>query len=212
MLMVVQEWPLIGHNSRRDLGDCHTSASLGLGLLTLFPSESAEDSREIPIFSIFLPLATRPSVKTVSEPKSRFGSPDRFRHPPPAVAGSDTTIAGDIPGMPGDASVTKLGSGTAIKVFDSSQLPNRKLIAHLKEIATANDIPFQLEVLPRGGTDAGAFQRAAEGSVTCTISIPSRYVHTTNEMCAKSDIQASVDLLAQFLREAGSRDYSYDME
>lgn len=124
----------------------------------------------------------------------------------------DTTIAADIPGMPADASVTKLGAGAAIKVFDSSQLPNRKLIAHLQEIAEANDIPFQLEILPRGGTDAGAFQRAAEGIVTCTISIPSRYVHTTNEMCSKSDIQACVDLLAQFLREAGSRDYRYDME
>lgn len=124
----------------------------------------------------------------------------------------DTTIAGDIPGMPADAGVTKLRAGTAIKVFDSSQLPNRKLIAHLQEIAEKHEIPFQLEILPRGGTDAGAFQRAAEGSVTCTISIPSRYVHTTNEMCAKSDIQASIDLLAQFLREAGSRTYEYDSE
>ncbi len=123
----------------------------------------------------------------------------------------DTTIAGDIPGMPADASVTKLRHGTAIKVFDSSQLPNRNLVAHLQEIAEAHDIPFQLEVLPRGGTDAGAFQRAAEGSVTCTISIPSRYVHTVNEMCAKADIQASVDLLAQFLREAGTRSYQYEI-
>lgn len=121
----------------------------------------------------------------------------------------DTTIAGDIPGMPTDAAVTKLGSGAAIKVFDSSQLPNRKLIAHLQEIAEQNDIPFQLEVLPRGGTDAGAFQRAAAGSFTCTVSIPSRYVHSVNEMCAKSDIQACVDLVAQFLREAGTRDYGY---
>ncbi|MCV0404587.1 MAG: M42 family metallopeptidase [Chloroflexi bacterium] len=124
----------------------------------------------------------------------------------------DTTIAGDIPGMPADSAVTKLGSGVAIKVFDSSQLPNRKLITHLREIAEQQEIPYQLEVLPRGGTDAGAFQRANDGVVTCTISIPSRYVHTVNEMCAKSDIQAAVDLLAQFLREAGTRDYSYDVE
>lgn len=123
----------------------------------------------------------------------------------------DTTIAGDIPGMPADAAVTRLRSGAAIKVFDSSQLPNRKLIAHLQEIAEKHEIPYQLEVLPRGGTDAGAFQRAAEGSITCTISIASRYVHSTNEMCAKSDIQACVDLLAQFLREAGTKDYAYDL-
>lgn len=123
----------------------------------------------------------------------------------------DTTIAGDIPGIPADASVTKLRAGTAIKIFDSSQLPNRKLVAHLREIAKAHNIPFQLEVLPRGGTDAGAFQRAQDGVVTATISIPSRYVHTVNEMANIGDIQASVDLLAQFLREAGSRDYGYQL-
>lgn len=124
----------------------------------------------------------------------------------------DTTIAADIPGMPADSAVTKLGAGAAIKMFDSSQLPNRKLVSHLQEIAEQQGIPYQLEILPRGGTDAGAFQRANDGVVTCTISIPSRYVHTVNEMCAKSDIQAAVDLLAQFLREAGSRDYGYDVE
>lgn len=124
----------------------------------------------------------------------------------------DTTICGDIPGIPTDAAVTKLRHGTAIKMFDSSQLPNRKLVAHLREIAEAHQIPFQLEVLPRGGTDAGAFQRAQDGIVTATISIPSRYVHTVNEMCAISDIQASVDLLAQFLREAGSRSYRYELQ
>lgn len=123
----------------------------------------------------------------------------------------DTTISGDIPGIPADATVTKLRSGTAIKVFDSSQLPNRKLVAHLREIADTHSIPYQLEVLPRGGTDAGAFQRAQDGTVTATISIPSRYVHTVNETAAISDIQASVDLLAQFLREAGTRDYGYQL-
>jgi endoglucanase len=123
----------------------------------------------------------------------------------------DTTISADIPGVPGDATVTKVRDGVAIKIFDSSQLPNRKLVAHLREIAEQHDIPHQLEVLPRGGTDAGAIQRSQDGVVTGTISIPSRYVHTVNEMASISDIQASVDLLAQFLREVGSRDYGYEL-
>src|SRR5699024_4296166 len=98
-----------------------------------------------------------------------------------------------------------------IKIFDSSQIPHPKLVAHLREIAGANDIPFQLEVLPRGGNDAGAFERSQDGIVAGTISIPCRYVHSVNEMAAVSDIQASVDLLAQFLREAGSRSYGYEL-
>lgn len=40
------------------------------------------------------------------------------------------------------------------------------------------------------------------------ISIPTRYVHTVNEMAHDVDIQASVDLLAAFLNDVGSRDYS----
>ncbi len=151
-------------------------------------------------------------VATVQEEVGLRGATTAaFGIKPDIAIALDTTIAGDIPGIPADASVTQLRKGTAIKIFDSSQLPNRKLVAHLREIAEAHNIPFQLEVLPRGGTDAGAFQRAQDGVITATISIPSRYVHTVNEMACVDDIQASVDLLAQFLREAGSRDYGYQL-
>lgn len=123
----------------------------------------------------------------------------------------DVTIAGDTPGIPDDAAVTRLRGGTAIKVFDSSQLPNPRLVEHLRSIAETHDIPYQMEILPRGGTDAGAFQRSQDGIVTGTISIPTRYIHSVNEMAAVGDIQASVDLLAQFLREAGSTSYGYEI-
>lgn len=120
----------------------------------------------------------------------------------------DVTIAGDIPGTPGDSVVTRLGEGTAIKLFDSSQLPDLGVVQHLIDLAEANTIPFQREVLPAGGTDAGAFQKARGGVRTATISIPTRYVHTVNEMAHEADIQASVDLLAAFLNDVGSRNYS----
>lgn len=152
-------------------------------------------------------------IATVQEEVGLRGATTAARGVTPDIAiALDTTIAADIPGMPDDSAVTRLGNGVAIKVFDSSQLPNRKLIAHLKELAREKDIPFQLEVLPRGGTDAGAFQRTGEGVVTCTISIPSRYVHTVNEMSAIADIEAAVDLLAAFLEAAGSCEYRYDAD
>ncbi len=120
----------------------------------------------------------------------------------------DVTIAADIPGNSSDAVVTRLGSGTAIKLFDSSQLPDPGVVQHLVDLAEAKAIPFQREILPAGGTDAGAFQRTRGGVRTATISIPTRYVHTVNEMAHEADIQASVDLLAAFLNDAGARDYS----
>lgn len=120
----------------------------------------------------------------------------------------DVTIAADIPGNPGDAVVTRLGDGTAIKLFDSSQLPDPRVVQHLVDLAEANSIPFQREILPAGGTDAGAFQKSRSGVRTATISIPTRYVHTVNEMAHEADIQASVDLLAAFLNDVGARAYS----
>lgn len=150
------------------------------------------------------------AIATVQEEVGlRGATTSAFGVQPDIAIALDTTIAADTPGIPDDAAVTRLRQGTAIKVFDSSQLPNPRIIDHLREIAENHDIPYQLEILPRGGTDAGAFQKSQDGIATGTISIPSRYVHTVNEMVAISDLQASVDLLAQFLREAGSRDYGY---
>ena len=193
---------------RRDfeeIGDMVISKSLDDRLGVYVMLEAVKDAGHVN--AELYPIAT-----VQEEVGLRGATTAAFGVQPDICIAIDTTIAGDIPGMSTDAAVTRLGSGAAIKIFDSSQLPNRKLVAHLQEIAEQNNIPYQLEVLPRGGTDAGAFQRSNEGVVTCTISIPSRYVHTVNEMCAKTDIQASVDLLAQFLREAGSRNYRYDMD
>lgn len=121
----------------------------------------------------------------------------------------DVTIAGDIPGMQDFDAVSRLGAGTAIKLMDSSLVPHRKLVAHLREIAERDHIPYQLEILPAGGNDAASFQKNQSAAVAGTISIPTRYVHTVNEMAHLSDIQASIDLLAAFLDDAGSRTYGY---
>jgi endoglucanase len=121
----------------------------------------------------------------------------------------DVTIAADIPGGAPEAQVTKLGAGTAIKILDSSQIANPKIVDHLRELAEEHNIPHQFEILPLGGTDAGAFQTSRGGAATATISIPTRYVHTVNEMAHVDDIEASIDLLAAFLNAAGSRSYGY---
>ena len=128
---------------------------------------------------------------------------------PDVVVALDTTLAVDSPGMPDSEAVTRMGQGAAIKVFDSSAIPNYKLVDHLRRIAEQHDIPHQMEILPRGGTDAGAIQRARAGVAAVTLSIPSRYVHTVNEMVSISDLQATATLLARYLEDAHSGDYRF---
>lgn len=120
----------------------------------------------------------------------------------------DVTIAGDFPGMPAEEQVTKLGHGVAIKIFDSSHIPNYKLVRFVREVAQRHEIPYQLEVLPRGGTDAGAIERTRGGVPVITISLPTRYLHTVNEMANVEDIRAEIRLLARLLEEVQRGDFS----
>lgn len=121
----------------------------------------------------------------------------------------DITLALDIPGIPEAEQVTRLGAGTAIKINDSSLICHPKLVRHFRDVAEAKGIKHQLELLPRGGTDAGAIQRSRGGVPSFTLSIPTRYVHTVNEMAHVEDIEATIELLAAYLEEAHTRNYGY---
>lgn len=119
----------------------------------------------------------------------------------------DVTLAMDIPGGAEQDSVTRLGEGAAIKLMDSSHIGNHKLVKHVRKLAEDNDIRHQLEILPRGGTDAGAIVLTRGGVPVITLSLPTRYIHTVNEMASVADIQATINLLAAYLRHAHEGDY-----
>ena len=121
----------------------------------------------------------------------------------------DTTIAADYPGGTPEANVTVLGNGVGIKIMDGSMVSHPLLVKHMREVADDEEIPNQLEVLPRGGTDGGALQRAANGCAGITLSIPTRYIHTVNEMVYKKDVQAAIDLLAAYLANAHAGKYDW---
>jgi endoglucanase len=128
---------------------------------------------------------------------------------PDVVVALDITLANDMPGIAEADHITQLGKGTAIKVLDSSLICHPKVVAHFRELAERNEIPYQLEVLSRGGTDAGGVQRLHGGIPSFTLSIPTRYVHTVNETVHKNDVQASIDLLARYIEDAHNGDYAY---
>jgi putative aminopeptidase FrvX len=118
----------------------------------------------------------------------------------------DTTLAVDIPGVSDHEQVTALGQGTAIKILDGSVIANPKLVAYLRELADSRDIAWQNEILPRGGTDAGAMQRVRAGVASGVISIPTRYIHSPVEMVHVDDVKASIALLAAFIEEGNAAD------
>ena len=129
---------------------------------------------------------------------------------PDVVVALDVTLANDIPGVQEQDYVTKLGKGAAIKIMDSSLICHPKVVEHFRQTAIKNKIPYQMEVLPRGGTDAGGIQRLHGGIPAFTLSTPTRYIHTVNETVHKDDVKACIDLLAKYIEDAHNGNYSYD--
>ena len=128
-----------------------------------------------------------------------------YRVEPDIGIALDTTLAVDTPDIKDHQRVTKLGGGVGIKVMDSSAISTRWLLDEFLELAEKRGIDHQLEVLPLGGTDAGAIQRSRLGVPSITLSTPSRYVHTVTEMISKADLEAGVALLTAFLQEGTAR-------
>jgi len=112
----------------------------------------------------------------------------------------DVTPTGDSPKPEVPISVD-LGSGPAIKIADTGMIAHPRLRRALVRIAEDHDIPYQLEVLPVGSTDAAAIQATRSGVITGAVSIPCRYVHTPSEMVAMADVENTVRLLTALLSD-----------
>ncbi|CAN5505567.1 hypothetical protein BH10PLA1_BH10PLA1_19900 [soil metagenome] len=83
--------------------------------------------------------------------------------------------------------------------MDGASIAHRPLIDEFEAVAKKKKIPYQLSILPRGGTDAAAIQRTRGGYPAMTLSIPTRYIHTVTESVHLRDLQSAIDLLAAWL-------------
>ncbi|HEX7557093.1 MAG TPA: M42 family metallopeptidase [Leptolinea sp.] len=111
----------------------------------------------------------------------------------------DVTLTGDTPKS--SKMAVGLGKGPAIKVRDGGMLADPRLVQHLIRIAEKDKIPYQLEVLEGGTTDAKAIQLTRAGVPTGCISIPCRYVHSPSEMVDMDDVENAIHLIQSFLSE-----------
>lgn len=117
---------------------------------------------------------------------------------PDLAVSVDVTLTGDTPEAPKTA--VELGKGPAIKVKDNSVICHPKIKEALMKAAIRKKIPYQMEVLESGGTDAGAIHLTRSGVPTGAMSIPTRFIHTPSEMINLKDMELGVELLLEFIQ------------
>lgn len=112
----------------------------------------------------------------------------------------DGSLPSDIPFARPNQMQCPIGGGTGIYLMDNRTIADRDLLQGLMETCRRHEIPWQRNI--GGGTDASAVQRAGLGAKATTIGAPTRYMHSTVQMCHVRDIDATADLLAHFPRYA----------
>ena len=130
---------------------------------------------------------------TQEEVGLRGAKTSAFEISPDFAIAVDVTDTGDTPES--NVMEVSLGNGPAIKVMDSGMIVRKSVIDFMKETAEKNKIPYQLEILIGGSTDAMIIQTNKDGVLAGVISIPTRYIHSQAEMCDIDDVKNGIILI-----------------
>ena len=164
---------------------------IGCVTLLLMMEQLAEQETENDLYFVFT---------AQEEVGLRGAGAAAFAVEPDIAVAVDVTDTGDLPERKAPMAV-KMGSGPAVKVMDRSVICAPFVCVALERAAAAAGVACQREIMPDGGTDTAALQKARAGVQVGAVSIPTRYVHTPSELCAVSDVEGAAKLLARFAIE-----------
>lgn len=108
-------------------------------------------------------------------------------------------ITGDSPGRNSEETQAVLGGGPGIFLYDSSALPNRKLVALTTEVAAERRIPLQRDLVQGYGDDSAEIQKSNGGVPTVNLVVPARYTHAHNGVIDRADFDRMVDLVVALI-------------
>ena len=109
-------------------------------------------------------------------------------------------VTRDAPKVGAEEAQEILGAGPAIFLYDSSALPNRKLVKMIRQVASDKSIPLQTDLIQGYGDDSAEIQKSNGGVPTANLVVPVRYTHAHNGIMNRGDFDHMVDLLVGILQ------------
>ncbi|MCX8194722.1 MAG: M42 family metallopeptidase [Candidatus Micrarchaeota archaeon] len=146
-------------------------------------------------------------VGTAQEEVSTFGKGAMiaaYNLEPSQFIAIDTSIAGDHPEMSEDEAVVHLGKGPVLSLVEAGgrgNVADAKLKASCIAVAKKHKIPYQLEVIEGGATDAASVYGEKGGIPSIAICVPTRYIHSNVAVCSIEDIEKSINYIAKLADE-----------
>lgn len=94
----------------------------------------------------------------------------------------------------------RMKGGVQIRRMDNSYISNPAFIEYAKELAKKHGILYQEAVRRGGSTNAGRISMTGKAVPVLVLGVPSRYIHTHYNFCAKEDMEAAAKLAAEVIR------------
>ncbi|MGX7352012.1 peptidase M28 [Enterococcus canis] len=116
---------------------------------------------------------------------------------PDVAIALDVTTAQDTPF---DSGGLRLGDGCILSVLDSLTIANRGLLEHMEQLIKEQKLNVRYDFMTVGGTDACNIHKAMEGVVTMTLSLPTRYMHSSRLLIHQEDYRQTIQLLTTFIQ------------
>jgi len=113
----------------------------------------------------------------------------------------ETGVAGDVPDVKKEDAQAKLGKGPVIVIRDGSMIPNLRLRDFFVETAEELQIPYQFDLLDRGGTDSGAIHLHRRGVPNLVIAVPTRHIHSHAGIIHRDDYDQTVQLVTAVIKK-----------
>lgn len=141
-------------------------------------------------------------VGTVQEEVGLRGAKTSAQKIKPDIAFAvDVGIAGDTPGVTDKEAMGKMGKGPAIVLYDASMVSHKDLRDFVTKVADENNIPYQFDAIPGGGTDAGSIHVTVNGVPALSIAIPTRYIHSHAGILHRDDFENTVKLITEVIKK-----------
>ncbi|PWA12312.1 peptidase M28 [Pueribacillus theae] len=112
----------------------------------------------------------------------------------------DVGIAGDTPGVTSKEALSKIGKGPQIIMYDASMVAHKDLRDFVTDVADKENIPYQMDFVPGGGTDSGSIHLTAKGVPALSITIATRYIHTHAAILHRDDFENAVKLIVEVIK------------
>ena len=113
----------------------------------------------------------------------------------------ETTTAANLPDVEPHRQVCAPGKGPVISYMDGGTIYDRPLFEKLRDLAEANDIPWQTKEYIAGGNDARTIQRSKAGVRVAAVSAAVRYLHAPTSVGSMADFENMERLVMLFLND-----------